>query len=92
MTTDSFVQDLIKSMVDKAVKQRTLQQEQHISFLQGMVDSLTLKVNQLEEAAEQQKNMSDHLEQYSRRHSLRIVNTCPEETNEDTDQKVIEIV
>ena len=92
MTTDSFVQDLIKSMVDKAVKQRTLQQEQQICFLQGMVDSLTLKVNQLEEAAEQQKNMSDHLEQYSRRHSPRIVNTCPEETNEDTDQKVIQIV
>ena len=57
-----------------------------------MVDSLTLKVNHLEEEAEDQRNTSDHLEQYSRRHSLRIVNNWPEQPNENTDLTVVEMV
>ena len=76
LTTDSMVHDLITHIVESTVKQRTSQQEEQICYLQGMVDSLTCssKVHQLEEKIEKQQVLSDHLEQYSRRHSVQIVN------------------
>ena len=88
IATDSLVQGLLTNMIENAVKERTQEQENKICYLQGMVDSLTVKVNKLEEEAEAQHHLTDHLEQYSRRHSLRIVNEWPEEKNEDTDLKV----
>ena len=92
LTTDSMVHDLITHIVESTVKQRTLEQEEQICYLQGMVDSLTSKVHQLEEKIEKQQVVSDHLEQYSRRHSVRIVNNWPEEPDEDTDMKVVGMV
>ena len=87
-----MVHDLITHIVESTVKQRTLEQEEQICYLQGMVDSLTSKVHQLEEKIEKQQVVSDHLEQYSRRHSVRIVNNWPEEPDEDTDMKVVGMV
>ena len=65
-----MVHDLITHIVESTVKQRTSQKEEQICYLQGMVDSLTSKVHQLEEKIEKQQVVSDHLEQYSRRHSV----------------------
>ena len=78
LSTDPMVKKVLEKMINNSLNQKIRQQQDQISFLQGMVDSLTLKVNQLEEESEYQRNTSDHLEQYSRRHSLRIINNWPE--------------
>ena len=91
LTTDPTVQNVLSKMINNKLNQKISEQADQISFLQGMVDSLTTKVNKLEEEAERQCHASDQVEQYSR-HSVRIVNDWPEEPNEDTDQKVVDMV
>ena len=54
IATDSLVQGLLTNMIENAVKERTQEQENRICYLQGMVDSLTVKVNKLEQEAEAQ--------------------------------------
>ena len=91
ITTDSLVHNVIARIVDNALKEKFKKQEEEISFLQGVVDSLISKVNKLEAEVERQNHTSDSLEQYSRRHSVRIINSWPEQPNEDTDLKVVEM-
>ena len=73
------------SMVTKIVKEKTDKYETQISYLQGVVDSLVLKIHDLE-------YHQDNLEQYSRRDSLRIVNNWPEIRGENTDNHVVKLV
>ena len=79
LTTDPTVQNVLSKMINNKLNQKISEQADQFSFLQGMVDSLTTKVNKLEEEAKRECHASDQLEQYSRRHSVRIVNDWPEE-------------
>ena len=79
--TTSFTASILNYLIDKQVKERTADLDSRICYLQGMVDSLTHKVLQLEDAA-------DHQEQYSRRHLVRIYNKWKEKRHEDTESIV----
>ena len=78
--------DLFKTFLNAVIEQRisTLMQP----FVER-IESLEREVAVLKETNENLKEGIDNLEQYSRRHSLRIVNDFPEDPREDTDAKVL---
>lgn len=90
--TNCVLHDLIGNVINNIVEEKIAQKVQEISnayeekycFLLGCVDSLK---TMLQEA----NNKIDHLEQYSRRHSVRITNNIPESRDEDTDALVVDI-
>ena len=87
---------LLEGLVEQAVKKRTHTLESHVSYLMGCIDSLTVRVHELElEKLKEQTQIHDKLdeqEQYSRRTSLRVINNWKEDKSEDTDDKILDLV
>ena len=65
--------------------------EKGLSYVQGIVDCHIMTIQKLQDFENEVKIKLDHHEQYSRRHSLRIINNVVEKQGEDTDQIVIDI-
>ena len=65
--------------------------ETGLSYVQGIVDCHIMTIQKLQDFENEVKIKLDHHEQYSRRHSLRIVNNVVEKQGEDTNQIVIDI-
>ena len=94
--TSEPVLHVLENFIEKAVLRRTQSLENQVSYLSGCVDSLIVRIKELEEErSEDLLTINDKLddqEQYSRRTSLRIVNNWPEDKNENTDDKVLDLV